>query len=71
MFRMAIYKEVLGPSPATVAAPLGLFLDDELEVKDAPAPPELAELLGSLRTAKRRARIVDTVTVSRDKLTFE
>ena len=64
-------REVLGPAPGTKAQHLGLFLDDELEVHDAPPPPPLAELIGSLRTARRIARIVDTVTVSRDKLTFE
>ncbi|HEX8181619.1 MAG TPA: patatin-like phospholipase family protein [Pyrinomonadaceae bacterium] len=62
--------EVLGPPPPEVPN-LGLFLDDELPVPDAPPPPELAQLLGKLRTAKRIMRIVDTITISRDKLTFE
>jgi NTE family protein len=61
---------ILGPPPAE-APNLGLFLDEELAVPDAPPPPPLAQLLGKLRTVQRIMRIVETVTVSRDKLTFE
>lgn len=62
--------EVLGPAPPP-AANLGLFLDDELAVPNAPPPPTLAQLLGKLRTVQRIMRIAETITVSRDKLTIE
>jgi predicted acylesterase/phospholipase RssA len=64
-------RAVLGPAPAVKAANLGFFLDDERVVPDAPPPPALAQLLGSLRTVQRIMRVVETVTVSRDKITSE
>ncbi|HEX8068323.1 MAG TPA: patatin-like phospholipase family protein [Pyrinomonadaceae bacterium] len=62
---------VMGPAPAAPVAHLGFYLDDELEVENAPPPPALAQLLGSLRTVQRIMRVVETVSVSRDKITFE
>ncbi len=64
-------REVLGPPLPGEAHNLGLFLDDELPVHNAPPPPPFDQIIGRLRTARRVMRIVETITVSRDKLTFE